>query len=317
MKTTSRLSTLKNERRPVCMAAGFFDGLHRGHRVVLLSTMAAARECNGVSWVLTFAEHPMKMLDPSRAPLLLTCGEHKARLLKSLGVDGCLMLEFTRAFAGMTPAEFVDELCRNVPTLKTIVVGSNWRFGAKGAGDFRCLRTLMRKKGVAVFAVDPVVWRGAVVSSTRIRNCVAKGRLGDAFSMLGRPFSIMGTVERGRRIGRTIGFPTANLAPCNEVRPPNGVYAVQADIGGRMVVDGVMNIGTRPTFAGDKSAATTLELHLPGFTGNLYGRDVEVFFIRKLRDEKKFATPAALAAQIARDVRMASRCLKKEMHKII
>lgn len=317
MKITDRLSTLRNERRPVCMAAGFFDGIHRGHRMVLLSTLAAARDCNGTAWVLTFDTHPMKVLSPSRAPPLLTSGEHKARLLASLGIDGCLMLKFTRSFAGLEPARFVDELCRNSPTLQTMVVGSNWRFGKNGAGDFRRLRALMQERGIRVFAVQPVMWHGSAVSSTRIRNSVTRGRLGDAFNMLDRPFSILGTVGRGRKVGRTLGFPTANLDPHNEVRPPNGVYAVQADIGGHIVVDGVMNIGTRPTFSSGAPAAVTFELHLPHFTGNLYGRTVEVFFVRKLRGERRFRSPSALAAQIARDVESAFRSLSKDTHKIM
>ncbi|MEI6972342.1 MAG: bifunctional riboflavin kinase/FAD synthetase [bacterium] len=317
MKTTSRLSTLKSAQRPICIAAGFFDGLHRGHRAVLLSTIAAARECAGAAWVLTFETHPMKTLCPERAPLMLTCDEHKKRLLCSLGMDGCLMLRFNRSFANMTPEEFADELCGNVPSLQTIVVGSNWRFGRNGTGNHRNLRNLMKKRGVSVIAVDPLVWHGQAISSTRIRTAVARGKLGAACGMLGRPFSVLGTVMRGRGIGKTIGFPTANLAPCNEVRPPDGVYAVQADIGLNMVVDGVMNIGTRPTFSSEPNPVSTLELFLPEFSGNLYGRTIEVFFINKIRNEQKFASPAALARQIARDVKEAVSYLKKAAQKII
>lgn len=316
MNRTDRLATLRRERRPVCIAAGFFDGIHRGHRSVLLTTIAAARECNGTAWVLTFEPHPLKVLNPVIAPLLLTCAEHKARLLASLGMDGCLTLKFTRALANRTPAAFVDELCRNVPTLHTMVVGNDWQFGRNGAGNIECLRMLMQKRNVPVMTVEPVIWRGAAISSTRIRNSVAQGRLDKAFNMLGRPFSILGKVIHGRKIGRTIGFPTANINPCNDVRPVNGVYAVQADIGSNIVVNGVMSIGTRPTFA-TAHAATTYELHVPKFSGNLYGRTVEIFFIRKLRDERKFDSPAALATQIARDIKMASVVLAKDTDKII
>lgn len=316
MNRTGRLATLRRERRPVCIAAGFFDGVHLGHRSVLLSTIAAAGKCNGTAWALTFEPHPMKVLDPARAPLLLTCAEHKARLMAALGMDGCLMLKFTRAYSGMEPEAFVADLCRNSPTLKTMVVGHDWRFGRNGAGDFNCLRTLMKKKGVSVLSVPPVMWRGKVISSTRIRECVLKGRLDEAFNMLGRPFSFLGKVTRGHRIGRELGFPTANIAPCNDVRPANGVYAVQADIGAHVVADGVMNIGTRPTFRGGE-ASTTYELHIPGFSGNLYGRTVEVFFVRKLREERRFASLEALAAQIAKDVKTASSALSKDSHKII
>ena len=317
MKITRRLSTLVNERRPVCIAAGFFDGLHRGHKMVLLSTVATARACGGTAWALTFENHPLSVLRPDLAPPLLTSVAQKTGLLAAMGMDGCLMLRFTRAFADQDPAGFVDALCRNVPALQALVIGANWRFGRNGTGDYRTLTTLMKPYAVAVSAVRPVRWHGLPVSSTRIRNSVAMGRLNDAFSMLGRPFSIAGTVRRGRRIGRTLGFPTANLAPHSQVRPPDGVYAVQADIGGHIMVDGVLNIGNRPTFGRAQAAAPSIELHLPGFSGSLYGRDVEVFFIRRMRPERRFASAAALAAQIARDVRMASRCIRKDAHKII
>ncbi|MEI6808129.1 MAG: riboflavin biosynthesis protein RibF, partial [bacterium] len=266
--------------------------------------------------VLTFEPHPVKVLNPAMAPPLLTCAEHKARLLATLGMNGCLTLKFTRALASKTPAAFVDELCQNVPTLHTMVVGNDWQFGRNGTGNIECLRTLMQMRHIPVLGVDPVMWHGAAISSTRIRNSVAHGRLDNALSMLGRPFSILGKVIHGCKIGRTLGFPTANINPCNDVRPVHGVYAVQADIGENIVVDGVMSIGIRPTFA-TTTAATTYELHIPKFTGSLYGRTVEVFFIRKLRNERRFRSPTALAAQIARDVRMASIVLSKDTDKII
>jgi riboflavin kinase / FMN adenylyltransferase len=317
MKTTDRLASLKGERRPICLAIGYFDGVHRGHRLILLSTMAAARDCGGVAWVLTFATHPLSVIAPAKAPKLLTSGEHKTQLLASLGMDGCLILKFTRAFASLEPEEFVDSLCRNAPTLHCIAIGDNWRFGRNGAGDTSLLKTLMQRRGVSVAALQPVMWRGAPVSSTRIRNCVSKGQLDGAYRMLGRPFSILGTVRHGLEIGRKLGFPTANIDPQTEMVPPHGIYAVQANIGRGIVVDGVMSIGVRPTLEKGKSNSVTYELHIPGFSGNLYGRKVEVYFIRRLRDERKFESPAALVTQIKLDIKAASRAISVSANKIM
>lgn len=317
MKTTDRLATLKGEHRPVCLAIGYFDGVHRGHRMVLLSTIAAAKNCGGAAWVLTFATHPLNLLNPSKAPKLLTSVTHKARLLAALGMDGCLILKFTRAFAELEPKEFVDTLLRNIPTLRSVAVGDNWRFGRNGAGDTTLLQTLMRRKGVSVAALHPVMWRGAPVSSTRIRNFVAQGRLDSACRMLGRPFGVLGVVRHGLGIGRKLGFPTANLDLQTEVVPPNGIYAVQANIGRGIVMDGVMSIGTRPTFAEGTSNSVTYELHIPGFSGNLYGRQVEVYFICKLRDERKFDSPAKLVIQIERDIKAAARAIFVSANKVI
>ncbi|MEI6218098.1 MAG: bifunctional riboflavin kinase/FAD synthetase [bacterium] len=317
MKTTDRLASLKGEHRPICLAIGYFDGVHRGHRLILLSTIAAARDCGGVAWCLTFASHPLSVIAPSKAPKLLTSREHKTQLLTALGMDGCLILKFTRAFAAQEPEEFVHSLCKNAPTLRSISIGDNWRFGRNGAGDTSLLTTLMGRSGVSVAALQPVMWRGAPVSSTRIRTSVSKGQLDGAYRMLGRPFSILGTVGHGLKIGRTLGFPTANIHPQTEMVPPNGIYAVQANIGRGIVVDGVLSIGVRPTFEKEKCNSVTYELHIPGFSGNLYGRKVEVHFISRLRDERKFDSPASLVRQIKLDIKAASRAIFDSANKII
>jgi riboflavin kinase/FMN adenylyltransferase len=294
-------------RKPLGLAAGFFDGLHRGHREVLRRTLAAARRAGGEAWVLTFDKHPLKVLDPARAPRLLTSTAHKIRLMEEMGLDGCLVVPFTLRLSRQTPEAFVEQLCRNAPTLKRVLVGDNWRFGLRGRGDAQLLQQLGKARGFGVSVVKPVVDRGVPVSSTRIRNAVERGRLDEAAALLGRRFSILGTVIRGRRLGRTLGYPTANLAPHNEVMPLPGVYAVKALVRGQEL-GGVLNFGFRPTF--DRGAQRpVLELHLFDFGDNLYGKTVEVTFIKRLRGERRFRSAAELSMRIAADVRAARRCL--------
>ncbi|MDD4872149.1 MAG: bifunctional riboflavin kinase/FAD synthetase [Kiritimatiellae bacterium] len=310
MKIITDLILLSREHRPVVLAAGFFDGLHRGHRCVIDKSVSEARRIGGVAWVLTFDTHPMRILRPGSAPLMLTSNRHKLKLLEKMHIDGCLLMPFTRLLAGLNPEAFVALLSSAVPTLTRIFVGKNWRFGHREEGDAKMLVKLAQKLFIKVTVVKPVLMSGRIISSTRIRKEVAKGNLADAEGMLGRPFSILGTVVKGRAVGRKIGFPTANLKTFNEVLPPFGVYAVHAVIGKR-VLDGVVNIGIRPTFGGSNRRKSTIEVHLFKYRGDLYGREVEIFFIRKLRDERRFKSVNDLKKQIERDKRSASKILRK------
>lgn len=305
MKTFRRLRALGGKHRSVFLAAGFFDGIHLGHRKVIDRTIAAAREAGGEAWILSFNTHPMSVLSPADAPKLLTSMEHKLRVLRRLDLEGCILLPFTRRLADMDPAEFVMELAGSCPTLEMVVVGRNWRFGRRGAGDARLLRRLGRDLGFATTVVAPVVRDGEPVSSTRIRSLIARGRLDQAARMLGRPVGIFGAVYRDRQLGRKLGFPTANLDSQSELLPPGGVYAVHALVGNRLF-DGVLNLGTRPTF-GRASTKLSAELHLLDVNMKLYGRKIEVFFAKRLRKERTFSSHEQLMATIARDTRHARR----------
>ena len=317
MKTSSDLGRLKRVRHPVVLAAGFFDGVHLGHRKVIERTIRRAREIGGQAWVLTFDTHPLSVLDPRNAPPLLTTNRHKTILMRRLGADGCLMLPFRRELAREEPDEFVGALFAGSPTLREILVGRNWKFGHGGRGDPHLLAELGREAGVAVTVVRPVQREGELVSSTRIRSEVVEGRLQAAAAMLGRPFSVLETVMHGETRGRRLGFPTANLASRNEVLPPHGVYAVHARVG-REILDGVLNLGLRPTFTKGRPARPLLELHVFGGHLSLYGREVEVFFIDRLREERRFSGEEALRAQIARDADHARAVLdrKKVKHSL-
>lgn len=308
MKILTDLNQMKKEKDPVCLAAGFFDGIHKGHRKILDLTIEKARRVGGKAWILTFDTHPLRILKPSIAPALLTSNEHKLKILGETALHGCLLLPFTRRLARTVPEEFIDLLCGSIPALRDIVVGRNWHFGAGGKGNISVLSKLCRKHGIKMTAVNPVVMGGEPISSTRIRTKILHGRLVDAAAMLGRPFSIYGTVEKGKSMARGLGFPTANLKPSNEVLPPFGVYAVLVYTG-RKTYDGVLNFGTRPTFSWGKKAQPQVEIHLLDFDGELYGIQLEVLFVERLRDERRFTSKEDLIKQIRLDIRLARALL--------
>lgn len=307
MIVAADMEALRHKRRPIVLAAGFFDGLHLGHLKVIRRAMNAADAIGGKTWVITFDQHPLRVLGHHTAPRLLTSNRHRLLLLKRLGVEGCLMLPFTRALSNMAPDAFVRRLGQSVPRLAAIHVGRNWRFGRRGSGDVALLRTLGRELGVRVAVSSPVVRGGQPVSSTRVRTLVNAGNLFAAAALLGRPFSVLGTVKHGRKVGRRLGFPTANLDVHNEVLPPPAIYAAEARIG-RTTRHAAVYYGHRPTFEQrnrQRSAEQCeLELHVPGWGADLYGRDIEVSFMERLRAERRFTSSEELKKQIAHDIEL-------------
>lgn len=306
MKVVRQMSGLRRSKRPICLAVGFFDGAHLGHQAVLRRTLQQARRIGGEAWAMTFDPHPLKVISPGSAPRLLTDTRHKLQLLKQFGVDGCLLIPFSHHFASTTAAEFLTLLERGLPTLHSIFMGHDWRFGHKGQGDRTMMEAWARPRGISVHHVSAVRKGGAPVSSTRIRETITRGDLAGASTLLGRPFSMLGTVVPGKRIGRTLGFPTANLDCGNEATPPTGIYAVQAIVG-RHAYPGVVSYGYHPTV--EPCVAPLLELHLLDMRKTLYRRRIEVFFMRQLRAERRFKDLAALSRQIARDVTAARQSL--------
>ena len=309
MRTLIQTDRFRAIREPVVLAAGFFDGVHAGHRLVLAGAVRQARRAHAQAWALSFDQHPLSILSPDRRPPLLTPLEVRLQRLAATGLDGCLLLPFTRELAALSPEDFVSRLCgRHRCNIATIRCGANWRFGARAAGDVEMLKRLGQKHGFRVVVVPSAEYHNRPVSSTRIREAIQHGRLKDATAMLGRPYSIRETVVRGRGVGRTLGMATANLHPSAEVLPPIGVYAVRTWIGDRPV-NGVASLGFRPTFADARPDTPILEAHLLDFDGDLYGATLDIAFIKKLRDEKKFATPDALMVQVRRDIVAARRVL--------
>ena len=309
MRITQQLDDLRLEGRPVVLAVGSFDGVHLGHQRVIGHAVEKARESRGEAWVLTLDPHPLKILKPEAAPLLITSTLHKVRLIEGLGVDGCVVMPFTREVAAEEPDVFLKRLKQTVPGLSGLVVGENWTFGHRGRGDVALLKKLAPGLGLDASVVEPVLWKNAAISSTRVRQAVAKGQLAEARETLGRPFSILGTVVSGKRVGRQLGFPTANLDPHNEVRPPGGVYAVQVLVGSRRF-NGAAFLAEIKEAPSTPSGFVT-EVYIMDFDEDIYGADIEVLFIEWMRAARHFDSRGALKKQIGLDVQQARDILEK------
>jgi riboflavin kinase/FMN adenylyltransferase len=302
MKLLRDISELGTLPGALHLAIGVFDGLHLGHQAVIGAAQLAAREQGGTVVVVTFDPHPIEVLSPRHAPRLLSAPEHKLVLLeRELGVRHCWVIPFDLDRAGQTGAEFIGGLlaATGPGRLAGIYVGEQWRFGQNRSGDLALLETLGVTGGFVAVGLATVEIEGAPVSSTRIREAIGAGDFAVAKRLLGRDYTVYGTVVEGRRLGRTIGFPTANLRVHREQLPPTGVYAVRAT-GRGDGWNGVANLGYRPTVSGD-ATERLLEVHLFDFVGDIYGEVLEVEFVEFLRAERKFAGVEELKAQIARD----------------
>ena len=297
------------ERLPgTVLTLGNFDGTHLGHQAIVRRAVARAREAAGLAVALTFEPHPVGVLAPARAPLMLQTLHDRLASLAGLGIDVTVVQRFTRAFAALDPEAFVRDFLLRHLELAHVVVGYNVNFGRDRAGTSETLRALGARLGFGVEVVGPVATAGdgEQVSSTRLRALLQAGDMPRAQTLLGRPYALRGRVVVGARRGRTLGFPTANLhLRAGLLLPPDGVYAVGVEVDGR-AHEGVLNIGVRPTFAGKRR---TIEVHLLDFDGDLYRRWLVVKVIERLRGEQAFSGPEALRAAIARDVERARRVL--------
>jgi len=303
MEILRSIPELERLRSPVFLAIGVFDGVHRGHQAVISTSADHAGAANGTPVVVTFDPHPEKVLRPEAAPHLLSATQHKIALIRALGVEHLLVITFDKPFAATEPEDFVQKLVAHSKPLREICVGHEWSFGKNRRGNLDLLKRLGANSNFDVVGIPPVKINGAVVSSTAIRQAIEKGDLTKAAEMLGREYTILGTVTRGDSLGKKIGFPTANLSAHSEQFPPNGVYVAEARIDGDLH-RGVINLGIRPTVSAGKSERV-LEIHLFDFNRDIYDRDVEVRFLKFLRPEKKFENLDALVQQIRRDVEQA------------
>ena len=308
MQILRSISELSGLPGPVFLAIGVFDGVHLGHRAVISTSTQHAKEVDGTPVVVTFDPHPAKVLRPDSAPHLLTATQHKIALIRDLGVAHLLVQNFNREFAATPPEEFVEQLVTKAKPLREICVGHEWSFGKGRAGNLALLKQLGAAHGFNVVGVQAVTVNGEVVSSTAIRRAVAEGDLVKATQMLGREYTILGTVKAGDKLGRKLGFPTANISAHSEQFPPNGVYVAEARLAGTLY-RGVANLGYRPTVSSG-NPERLLELHLFDLNKEFYGEEVEVRFLRYLRPEQRFESVDALAAQIARDVQVARESLQ-------
>src|SRR5213596_3677034 len=305
METLRSIPELSELRGPVFLAIGVFDGVHLGHQAVISTSAEHARAANGTPVVVTFDPHPEKVLRPKAAPHLLTATPHKIALIRDLGVGHLLIITFDKQFAATEPEDFVQQLVKHSNPLREICVGHQWSFGKNRRGNLELLKKLGAQFDFNVIGIPPVTVNGELVSSTTIRRAVESGDLQKAAAMLGREYTVLGTVVRGDDLGKKIGFPTANLSAHNEQFPPNGVYFAEAKLKG-IIYPGVVNLGYRPTVDTRKSERI-LEIHLFDFDHDIYGKDLEVRFIRYLRPEKKFESVDALVRQIGLDVKQARK----------
>ncbi|NQU07286.1 MAG: bifunctional riboflavin kinase/FAD synthetase [Candidatus Abyssubacteria bacterium] len=293
----------------LCLTLGIFDGVHLGHQKIIRRVIERAGQIGGKSCVVTFDAHPREVLVPETAPDLLTATQKKARLIEALGVDALCLIRFTREFAEIEAREFVKDFLIDTLRMKVIIEGYDWRFGKGRKGDVRLLQKMSEEDGFEVEQMSGVELDGQVVSSTRIRELVLQGDLEAAARCLGRRYSITGDIVEGSRLGREMGFPTANIEPHHEAVPPNGIYAVWADVAGTRK-PGTLNIGYRPTVS--KEMKRTVEVHIMDFYRDIYNEEIEITFIEKLRDERKFPSVDALSAQIKKDVEKARDILVEQ-----
>jgi riboflavin kinase/FMN adenylyltransferase len=305
MKIVHKVSDLSSLPGPLFLAIGVFDGVHRGHQAVISTSARHAHAGDGTPVVVTFDPHPAKVLRPNEALHLLTAKQHKADLIRTLGVAHLLVIEFNREFAATPPEQFVAQLMEHSNPLREICVGHEWSFGRNRSGNLALLKKLGAELNFNVIGIPPVMVNEMVVSSTAIRNAIKEGEFEKAAAMLGRRYSIVGTVVTGDQLGKKLGFPTANLSARSELFPPNGVYFAEAWLDG-VLNHGVVNVGVRPTMA-KAVPERTLEIHLLDFHQDIYGHEIEVRFLQHLRPEKKFPDVEALVRQIEADVQQARK----------
>jgi riboflavin kinase/FMN adenylyltransferase len=307
VKLLTRLDAPLQQPSPV-LTVGTFDGVHLGHRAILDTVCREARRRDGSAVAITFDRHPRSVLAPESAPLLLMSREEKARELRASGIDALIELPFTLEFSRTKPEDFVEQVIVRGVGAVAVVEGDDHGFGRGRKGDVSTLQALSGRFGFEFIQVGPKFVDGAPVSSTRLRDLISAGRMEDAVRLLGRPYGLLGEVVRGDGRGRGIGFPTANVRPdaTDKLLPGHGVYAVRVRLDERWM-GGAANLGSRPTFSG---TGRSIEVHIFDFSGDLYGRQIEVAFLSRLREERKFDGVPALVAQIHEDVKVARQRLK-------
>ena len=288
------------------LTLGNFDGLHLGHRKILKAVSSRAGELRLKSVVYTFDPHPLKVVAPQKSPLLIMTLAEKISLIEGFGIDYLVVADFTKELARKDPREFVKEVLVDGFSVREVIVGHDYAFGKGKRGTISELKKLAKEFGFDTTVIEAYKLGGHVVSSSRVRREIINGRPGAAARLLGRAFTITGSVVRGQDMGRALGFPTANIEPKTELRPKEGVYAVRAKVNQKSY-NGVANIGRAPTFGGKE---LTIEIHLFNLDAVLYDKIMTVAFVRRLRNERKFKDKEALVGQIKKDIARARRLLQ-------
>jgi riboflavin kinase/FMN adenylyltransferase len=297
------LHNLRAEHRDCVASIGNFDGVHIGHQAVLAALTERARAAGLPSLVIIFEPQPLEFFRPEQAPARLTRLREKLEAIAACGIDRALLIRFSAAFAAVDAKAFVRQVLVGRLGIRHLYVGDDFRFGKGRAGDYAMLESMGKRYGFAVESLDTVADGGERVSSTRIREALEQGDLDHAARCLGRRYRIAGRVAHGNKRGRTIGFPTMNIGLLRRSTPLRGVFAVQVYCLEDQPLPGIANIGNRPTLEGDDRFL--LEVHLFDYDRDVYGRHVEVDFVERIREERKFESFDALREQIQRDVQRA------------
>ncbi len=298
--------------KPVVVTIGTFDGIHLGHRAIFNMLKKRAEEFSGESVVITFDPHPRKVITGETENIfLLNSPEEKIRLIEETGVDHLVILKFDLKLSKLTPEKFFRNIIVDRLGARHIIAGFNHHFGKMAAGNIEMIKNVANSSGISYDVVEPVRIADLTVSSTTIREALINGRLDEANMMLGYPYSIQGTIVEGQKIGRKIGYPTANIKPDypDKLIPANGVYAVEVVLN-KITYNGVMSIGFNPT-VNRSSPERKLEVYIEDFEGNIYGEKVKLIFRFRLRDEMVFSTTEELAGQIEKDRKRALELLRK------
>ncbi len=301
MRIVRGLESFPSDAGPSAVALGVFDGVHLGHRAILGTAVTRARATGLAALACTFDRHPAEVLQPGRAPALITTLQERLALIGEAGVDATVVLAFTPDLAAMEPEAFVKDVLLSRLQAREIVVGFNHRFGRAARGDARLLEGLAGRLGFKAHVIAPLTVDGVPVSSSEVRATLGRGDVATAARLLGRPWAITGRVTSGAGRGRSLGFPTANIEPDLPLLVPRGVYGGRVEIEGRRY-PAVVNIGVRPTFG---ETVLAVEAHLLDFSGDLYTRTVRLEFVERLRDEMRFPSVEGLKAQIGRDIEAA------------
>lgn len=304
---TENSTIIKNKNSVVTI--GTFDGVHKGHLDILDHVIQKAEEINGRSFVITFKPHPRTIVAKKDDIFLLTTYEEKIELLKNKGIENLLVINFTKEFSNLTAKEFVDNIICNKIGAVHLVIGYDHKFGKDRVGNGSRLTELGMERNFTVSTVAPVEFNGEIISSTKIRKALLDGNIQEANNFLGRNYAIEGKVVEGTKRGRIIGFPTANIEVENKLKliPKNGVYAVKIFFNS-MVYFGIMNIGVRPTF--EDSKRLFIEVYILDFSRNIYGKEIKIEFLKRIRDEKRFSSKEKLKEQIKNDKKNVEKYIK-------
>jgi len=303
MKIINDVQKINSTFENVVLTVGSFDGVHKGHQTILQQVVDTARECKGTPAVLTMEPHPREFFAPDNAPNLLTSLEKKAALLEEFGVEVLFILPFDDTTANMIAEDFIQHILYEKCQASHVIVGHDCRFGQGAKGDFDLLQAWGKKLKIEVDEISQVVVESERVSSTLVRERVLQGDLETVKKLLGRRYSVTGTVSTGRGIGEQLGFPTANVQPDHSAIPAQGVYFAETIVDG-VAMPSAVNIGIAPTI---RHADVTIETHILEFKDDIRGKEIEIVFHERIRPEKKFSSKEALIEQIAADVQAAKQ----------